>query len=574
MNKHDIASVLAEMAAVFELKGDNPFKIRAYENAARVVEGMDDLEHRIEAGTLTEVKGIGKNLAGHIIELYKSGRVKEYESLRKSVPPGLFDMLAIPGLGPKKVKFLWEVLSVKEIGGLELSCKHGALRKHKGFGQKTEEKILQGIAYLRRNIGQHLYNNALLAALPIYDAISEHPFVIRAEIAGSIRRKKEVVKDIDIVASTNRPDEVVRFFTSLPAVERTDAKGGTKSAVILKSGISADLRAVSDAEFPYALHHFTGSKEHNIAMRSRALKMGMKMNEYGLFKGRSEKLIVCKDESEIYKSLGLSFIPPELRENTGEIEAAEKGALPELLNEKDITGVLHVHTDKSDGVNSAEDVALAAKRLGYSYIGICDHSQSASYAGGLKSLDIKKQWKEIEKLNSKIKGIAILKGIECDILPDGSLDYPNDILKGFDFVIASIHSKFNMTEDEMTSRVIKALANPCVSIFGHPTGRLLLSREPYKIDMHKVIEAAAKYGVAVELNANPHRLDLDWRLGQFAKSKGAKLAICPDAHSSENLADMMFGVGIARKGWWTKEDVINAWPLEKLRLFFRRKDVK
>ncbi|MBI2091455.1 MAG: DNA polymerase/3'-5' exonuclease PolX, partial [Deltaproteobacteria bacterium] len=505
MNKHDIASVLAEMAIVFELKGENPFKIRAYENAARVVEGMDDLELRIKDGTLTEVKGIGKNLADHITELYKNGRIKEYESLRKSVPAGLFDMLAIPGLGPKKVKFLWEVLSIKEIGGLELACKHGALRKHKGFGQKTEEKILQGIAYLRRNLGQHLYSSALLAALEVYDAVSEHPFVIRAEIAGSIRRKKEVIKDIDIVASTNKPDEVMKFFTSLPMVERTDAKGGTKSAVILKSGISADLRAVSDAEFPYALHHFTGSKEHNVAMRSRAIKMGMKMNEYGLFKGRSEKLVVCKDEAEIYKNLGLSFIPPELRENMGEIEAAEKGRLPELLNEKDITGVLHVHTNKSDGVNSVEEVALAAKKLGYSYVGICDHSQSASYAGGLKPPDIKRQWKEIEKLNSKLKGIAILRGIECDILQDGSLDYPNDILKGFDFVIVSIHSRFNMAEDEMTNRVIKAFENPYSTILGHPTGRLLLSREPYKIDMHKVIEAAAKHGVAIELNANSHR---------------------------------------------------------------------
>lgn len=572
MDRHEIARTLDEMAVVFELKGDNPFKIRAYENAARVVEGMEDIEARIEAETLTEVKGIGKNLAGHITELYRTGKIREYVALRKSIPEGLFEILRIPGVGPKKVKFFYEKLHVKDIGQLELVCRAGALRKHEGFGQKTEEKILQGIAYLRRNIGQHLYSDALVAAIDVHERIKGHPSVIRSEVAGSLRRKKEVIKDIDIVAATSEPERLMDFFTGLPQVEKIDAKGETKSAVILKSGISCDLRAVTDKEFPYALHHFTGSKEHNVAMRARAQKMGMKMNEYGLFrvKGAKEELIHCRDESEIFKKLGLEYIPPELRENMGEIEAAEKGRLPRLVEEKDIKGVLHVHTNYSDGINTIEELAAFAKKRGYTYLGICDHSQTAAYAGGLKPVDIKRQWKEIDAVNKKIRGIRVIKGIESDILPDGSLDYSNEMLAQFDFVIASVHAGFNMPEDEMTKRLIKAVANPYTCILGHPTGRLLLSREGYKVDMHKVIDACAKHDVAIELNANPHRLDIDWRLIPYAKEKDVKIAICPDAHMAENILDMMFGVGIARKGWAEKKDVVNCMDVKELQLFFER----
>ena len=566
MDKHEIAKTLSDMAIIFELKGENPFKIRAYENAARVVEALDDLEVRIEKDTLTEIMGIGKNLAGHVTELYKTGKIAEYEKLRKTIPEGVFGILEIPGLGPKKVKFLYEKLGVTDIGELELVCKHGSLRKHKGYGKKTEEKILHGIMYLHQNIGQHLYNHALAAALDVFDQIASSPLATRVEIAGSLRRKKEVIKDIDIVAGTKTPDKLMKFFTNLPQVERIDMSGGTKSAVILKSGISCDLRAVSDKEFPYALHHFTGSKEHNVAMRARAQKMGMKMNEYGLFKisGKTEKLIPCKDETEIFARLGLKFIPPEIRENMGEIEAAERGLLPELITEKDVKGILHVHTTYSDGVNTIAELISAARKMGYAYLGICDHSQSASYAGGLKPPDLKKQWKEIDGFNQKLKGFKVLKGIEVDILSDGTLDYPDNILAGFDFVIASVHSHFNMSEDEMTARAVKALSNPYVTILGHPTGRLLLSREPYKINMHKVIEAAAEKNVAIEINANPHRLDIDWRLIPYAKSKGVKIAICPDAHTAENMMDTMFGVGIARKGWLTPADVINTWDVQKL----------
>lgn len=566
MDRHDIARALENMAVVFELKGDNPFKIRAYENAARIVGSLDDLEERIENGTLTHVKGIGKNLAEHITELYRTGRISEYEKLRRTIPDGVFDMLEIAGLGPKKVKFLFEKMKVKDVGQLELICRAGALRKYKGWGRRSEEKILQGIAYLRRNIGQHLYSHALAAALEVFDPLSNDRNTIRAEIAGSLRRRKEIIRDIDIVLSARDPKKAMDLFTSLPAVEKVVQKGDTKSSVMLRTGISADLRVVSDMEFPYALHHFTGSKEHNVAMRSRAIKMGMKMNEYGLFKvsGKKETLIPCRTEADIFARLGLEFVPPELREDMGEIRAAEEGRLPKLIENMDVKGVLHVHSSSSDGINTVEELARFAQKMGYSYLGICDHSQTASYAGGLKPAGLKKQWKEIDSVNRKMKGFKVLKGIESDILPDGSLDYPDDILEQFDFVIGSVHSKFNMPEDEMTARVIRAMSNPHMRILGHPTGRLLLSREAFKIDMHRIIDAAAEYGVAIELNSNPHRLDIDWRLIPYAKQKGVKIAICPDAHTAENLMDMMFGIGIARKGWLEKDDVINTWEIDRL----------
>ena len=570
MDKDQISQIFANMAVMLEIKGENPFKVRAYENAVRVLEGMKDFEERVKSDTLTEVKGIGENLSKHIAELYNTDRMKEYEKLRKSIPEGLFEIMAIPGIGAKTVKFLYEKLEIKSIGALELTCKHGGLRKYPGYGQKTEEKILRGIAYLRRHIGQHLYSDALAAAMEIFRKIEKNKDVIRAELAGSLRRKKETIKDIDIVVSTKRPESVINFFTKMNEVEKVEAKGETKTTVVLSSGISADLRTVSDKEFPYALHHFTGSKEHNVAMRSRAQKMGYKMNEYGLYKisGKKDVLVRCENEGDIFSELKLDYIEPELRENMGEISAAEEGKLPKLLDPKEMKGVLHVHSDYSDGVSSIEEMAVAAKKMGYSYIGICDHSQSVTYAGGMSIESVKKQWKEINSLNKKLRGIKVLKGIECDILGDGALDYPEKMLNGFDFVIAAVHSRFSMSEDEMTRRIIKAVENPHVHILAHPTGRLLLTREHYKVNMHKVIDAAAENDVAIEINSNPHRLDLDWRLCPYAKSKGVKIAICPDAHSVENLEDIYYGIGIARKGWLTKEDILNTLTLKEIEGWF------
>lgn len=561
MDRRHIAQVLSEIAAILEIKGENPFKIRAYENAARIVDGLSNLEELIEAEELTSIKGIGKNLAEHITELSKTGRLKEYESLIKSIPSGLLEMLSIPGVGAKKVKVFWEKLEIETIGELEYACQENRLRDLPGFGQKSQDKILQGILYLKKHQGKHLYPYALASAMPLLNALKNNKNVIRVQLAGSLRRKKETVKDIDIVVSTKLPEKVMNSFTRFKDVDSIVARGETKSSVVLKSGINADLRCVSDAEFPYALHHFTGSKEHNTAMRSRSKKMSLKMNEYGLFKG--DKNIKCKDEAEIFKKLDLEFIQPELREDMGEISAAEKEKLPVLIEDKDIKGMLHVHTNASDGSNTIEEMAQDAKKMGYTYLGICDHSQTAAYAGGLKPKEVLTQHKEIDRLNKKLKGMTILKGIESDILADGSLDYKDDILKRFDFVLGSIHSRFSMPEAEMTERICKALKNPYLKILGHPTGRLLLAREGYAINMHKVIDTAAKYGKAIELNANPHRLDIDWRYGPYVKKQGVKIAICTDAHSIEGMHDMLFGVGIARKAWLTKEDVVNAWSVEK-----------
>jgi len=561
MDRHQIAQILSGIGAILEIKGENPFKIRAYENAARIVDAMSNLEELIEAEDLTNIRGIGKNLADHITELYKTGRLKEYEALIKSIPEGLLEMLDIPGVGAKKIKVFWEKLEVENIGELEYACQENRLRDLSGFGQKSQDKILSGILYLKKHQGRFLYPYGLASALPLYNALKKDKNVIRIEVAGSLRRRRETVKDIDLLVSTKAPIKVMDKFVKLSDVESVVAKGDTKSSVVLKSGINADLRCVTDQEFPYALHHFTGSKEHNTAMRSRAKKKSMKMNEYGLFKG--DKNIKCGDEVGIFEKLGLDYIPPELREDMGEIAVAERGELPALVKSSEMKGMLHVHSNYSDGSNTIEDLALAAKKMGYKYLGICDHSQTASYAGGLKPQDVKKQFKEIDKLNAKLKGITVLKGIESDILADGSLDYKDDLLKQFDFVIGSVHSRFSMPEDEMTKRICTALKNPYLSILGHPTGRLLLAREGYAINMREVIDTAAKYGKAIELNANPHRLDIDWRYGLYVKEKGVKIAICTDAHSIDGMNDMVFGVDIARKAWFTKEDIINTLPLDK-----------
>jgi len=569
LDKHQVASVLAEMAAIFEIKGENPFKIRAYQNAARILDGLsDDLETLIQKNELTNIKGIGSHLADHIAELVSTGKLKEYEKLRQSVPAGIFEMLKIPGVGPKKVKALWEKLGITNVGELEYACNENRLVDLDGFGEKTQQKILQGISYIKRFEDKHLFSTAYAAAQEIFMIVAANKGVIRAEIAGSLRRRKELIRDIDILAASEKAAPLMDLFVSLPQVDTITAKGETKSAVVLKSGIAADLRVVSDREFPFALHYFTGSKEHNVAMRSLAKKDSIKMNEYGLFKG--ERLIACKDEEEIFKKLGLVFIPPELREDQGEIEAASKGKLPKLVEFSDIKGVFHCHSNWSDGTATIEAMAAAAKKLGYSYIGMADHSQSAAYAGGLKPSEVKEQISEIDSLNRRLKGIAILKGIEADILPDGSLDYTDNILSMFDFVIISIHSKFNMKEAEMTKRIIKGMSNRYASILGHPTGRLLLAREGYPVNMHDVIDAAAKHRVAIEINAHPQRLDLDWRYGKYAKSKGVKVVIAPDAHGPEGLLDMAYGIGIARKGWLEKSDILNCLSAEEMMRYFKK----
>jgi DNA polymerase (family 10) len=552
----DIAHLLEEIANILEILGENPFKIRSYQNAARAIENLPgELGEMIASGELLKTKGIGKSLFSQIEELYNTGRLEHYDTIKARIPDGLLEMLRIPGMGPKKVRAVHEKLGVTTIDELEKAALENEVAALDGFGTKTQVNILYGIQNLRKYSKRHLLNKALAEAAGIHEAIANHPDVKRSLLGGSLRRIKETIKDIDILVSASKPDAIMDLFTGLPRVEAIVAKGKTKSSVTLRSGINADLRVVSDKEFPFASHYFTGSKEHNTEMRGRAKKMGFKLNEYGLFEG--DKLIACKDEEAIFKKLGLHYIPPELREAAGEIDAAENHTLPDLLVEEDLRGLFHVHTTYSDGTASVEAMARGAKKMGFEYLGIADHSQSAAYAGGLTAKDVRKQAGEISAANKSIKKFRVFHGIESDILNDGSLDYPDEILATFDFIIASVHQNFGMSEPDMTRRIVRAIENPYTRILGHPTGRLLLAREGYKVDLYKVIDAAAANNVIIEINCNPHRLDLDWRYVRTAKEKGVKVAICPDSHTIDAMAEYGYGIGIARKGWLTRDDVIN-----------------
>lgn len=573
MDKKQVAAILDEMGTLFELKGENPFKCRAFHNAARVVESLTaDVSLLVDSGDIRAVKGIGEHLAKIISELVKTGKSEEYEQVKSSLPDGLLQMVRIPGLGPKRIKILYEKLKIKSIDGLKEACEQHRLAKLDGFGQKTEENILKGIELLTRTSDKHLYPHAMESAEKIVASMSKMREVKRMEIAGSLRRKKEVIGDIDIVVSAGEKDRKSIFdvFVAHEDVQNVVARGETKSSVRLKTGINCDLRIVSDSEFPFALDYFTGSKEHNVEMRSRARKYGLSLNEYGFSRIEGEKgkrprpIPRCHSEEEIYQALGLRFILPELRENMGEIEAAEEGTLPKLIEEKDIRGTFHCHTTYSDGLSTLEDMADAAQKLGWRYLGIADHSKAAAYAGGLSEAKVKQQQKEIDKLNGKLKNLRLFKGTEVDILADGSLDYSDKLLATFDYVVAAIHSKFKMTEEEATKRTIKAVKNKHVTFIGHPTGRLLLSRDGYPINMVEVIDAASDYGKGIEINAHPLRLDLDWRLLKYAKQKKIPIYINPDAHNTDGLKDVFYGVGIARKGWLEAKDVVNTWDLRKV----------
>lgn len=572
MDKNQVADILDEIGILLELKGENQFKTRAYGNAARTLRGLtEDLQQLVAENRLREIKGIGDALSLKINELVNTGRLKYYEDLRGSFPAGLMDMLRIPGFGPKKAKRLYDELGIGSIDELEKACKENRLSSLDGFGAKSQQKILEGIQQIRQFSGRHLFHVAAQVALPLFEAIKKHPKVIRAELAGSLRRHKETIKDIDIVASCKDADRdaIFEFFIKQPGVQSVIAKGETKSSVLLENGIPADLRLLKDVQFPYLLHHFTGSAEHNIAMRGYAQKLGIKVSEHGLFRG--EKMIPCKDETAIFAALGMQYVPPELREDMGEVEAALKNAIPELIEKKDLRGVLHCHSTHSDGANTIVEMAETCQALGFEYLGISDHSMSVYYANGLPPARVKAQHKEIDKLNASLKGFRIFKGTECDILPDGRLDYPDEVLASFDFVIASIHSSMNMTEEKATQRLIKAMEHPAVRILGHPTGRLLLGRDGYPINHRKVIDAAAELGVCIEINASPHRFDLDWRHCKYARDKGVPISINPDAHTRDGVADIFYGVGIARKGWLRKKDVLNTKTAKEITKWFSTK---
>lgn len=567
MDKTQIADILDEIGTLLELKGENPFKCRAFHNAARVLGGVtEDLKALVESGSIRNIKGIGESIAKVISDLVLTGKSPDHEDLKKGFPPGIFEMMKIQGMGPKKVAFLFKKMKITSIDELEKACKSGKLEKLDGFGKKTEENILLGIESLRKHSSKFLFNVAENAANVVYEVIKSHKGVIRAEIAGSLRRKKETIGDIDIVASAKKKDvpAIMKLFTSHPSVERIIGEGETKSSVQLNVGINCDLRVVDDAEFPFALNYFTGSKDHNVRIRSLAREKGWSLNEYGFSvidsgekRGKTKKVVPCTDENDIYKAVGLEYVEPELREDFGEIEAAQSSNLPRLVSYSDIQGTFHCHTNFSDGQNTLSEMASGAQKLGWEYLGIADHSKVAAYANGLDEKRVKHQQKEMDELNGKFKGFRLFNGSEVDILPNGDMDFNDKVLASFEYVVASVHSSFKMSETEMTKRILKAVKNKYVTILGHLTGRLLLQRDGYPLNQIEIINAAADYGKIIEINAHPSRLDLDWRLCKYAKEKGVKIAINPDAHVVTGLKDVRYGVGIARKGWLVKKDIVN-----------------
>jgi len=592
VNKTEIAAVLADIAILLELKGENPFKIRAYQVGARVVESLseEELAQRIAAGTLEEIKGIGEALAKKIGELHRAGRLEFHEKLKASIPDGWRELLQIAGVGPKKVRALHEKLGVNSVADLARACAEGKVATLAGFGEKSQEKILAGIrnreAYGRR----HLWVEAWAAAEPILAGLRRRPGVEAAETCGSLRRRVETVGDLDFLVATRQPQPVVDWFVALPEVKEVTAQGDTKASVRLPAGLQADLRLVPPEQFGFALHHLTGSKDHNVQMRQRALARGLSLSEWGLAPvkdgrgesegerekveeegkanrkaGDGERRTGIRTEAELFAALGLVEIPPELREGLGEIEAAENGALPHLVEAADIRGVFHNHTTASDGHNTLEEMTAAAAALGFEYLGIADHSKSSVQARGLDEPRLRAQVAAIRALNASGRfKTHVFAGTECDILPDGRLDFDDALLAELDYVVVSVHSAFRQSRDDMTRRILRAIEHPAATMLGHLTGRLLLEREGYEVDVERVIDAAVANRVIIELNASASRLDLDWRHWRKAAEKGLLCSINPDAHSTAALADYRLGVGIARKGWLTKGAVLNTRPLPEV----------
>jgi DNA polymerase (family 10) len=566
MTKDQVAASLREIGTILELNGENPFKCRAYLNAARTLEtSPTDLTELVRTDRLGELPGIGDALREKITTLVNTGKLPYLEELRTTIPSGLLSLLDLPGLGPKKLRILRDQLKIESIEALTKACQDGRLASLDGFGEKTATNLLDSIQRRATYSKLHRLGTALPAAQALLTHLRECPSVNQAEIAGSLRRGKEIVKDLDLIASSNKPKEVMKAFISAPNVEKVIAHGETKSSVILAGGIPCDLRVVPPEVWPTALAHFTGSKEHNIALRQRAIDRGLHLSEWGLLKGKSKTPLKLKDEKDLHKALGLAFIPPELREDSGEIAAAEKGELPDLLTRDQIRGCLHNHTLASDGQDTLAAMAQAATELGLEWLGIADHSKSSFQANGLDVKRLEKQIEEIQSLNSKKPKCTLLSGTECDILKGGKLDFPDSLLKELDYVVASVHSGFTSDEKEMTDRILRAIENPHVTCLGHPTGRLLLEREAYPVNIPKILDAAAANGTWIELNANPWRLDLDWRWWHKARDLGILCCINPDAHKTSHLRFLDFGVTLARKGWLRAQDVVNTRTLAQLR---------
>lgn len=572
MDKNQVADVLIEIGTLLELKGENPFKTRAYTNAARAIEGLNEpLAKMVAEKRLGDIKGIGEALEKKITELVETGKLAYFDQLKASVPAEMVELLEIPGLGPKKIQVLHQKLGVDSVTKLEMVCRAGKVAELDGFSEKTQANLLEGIERLRTYASKHLLSDAWFAAEPLLENLRRHPDVIRCGTAGSLRRFKEIIGDIDLLASSGKPAAVIESFVTQPCIIKVTARGETKASVILEGGIQCDLRVVSDREFPFALAYFTGSKEHNIVMRQRAIQRGLRLNEYGLFKSTVETrdarlLVPCRDEAEIFARLDLPYMPPELREDNGEFAAGERNELPKPIEWTELKGSLHNHSVWSDGRNRLEEIAAYMEELGLEYWAITDHSKSSFQANGLDASRVRQQIQAIRKINEESAGrgssFRLLTGCEVDILKD-RLDFDDDLLSEVEVVVASLHVPSN-DEAENTKRLIRAARNRFVHIIAHPTGRLLLEREAYPVNLAAVIDACAETGTWMELNCNPRRLDMDWRLWPTAKANGVQGVINPDAHRNEHAAYLRFGTGIAAKGGLEKADVVNASPLKVL----------
>jgi DNA polymerase (family 10) len=562
MTRDDLIDTLEKIALLLELKGENPFKIRAYRQGAEAVSAFaGDIVGKATARELDGIPGLGEALREKLYELARTGRLAFYDTLRAEFPEGIFELFEISGLGPKKIAALHAELGVGSIADLKRACESGTAARLAGFGEKTARKVLEAIAFREQHAGSFRMDETTPLVEIILDWLRAHPAVGRAEVAGSFRRGKEIVHDLDFVIATKRGAAVLGDFVAQPFATSVIAQGPTKSSIRTANGCQCDLRAVTSAEFPCALNYFTGNKEHNVSLRARALKRGWSLNEYRL-EGCD---LPVRDEADLYHALGLDYIEPELREDRGELEAAAAGTLPKLVELSNLRGTFHNHTTASDGRNTLEEMAAAARELGFEYLGIADHSKASFQANGLDESRLRAQIARIRELNESFgAGFRLFAGSEVDILKDGSLDFPDDLLADLDYVVASVHSVFTLSEAEMTKRLIRAAENPHVTMLGHLTGRLLLRRDPYAVDILAVIDACAATGTLIELNSSPWRLDMDWRWWPLATQKGVKTSINPDGHSIGDLQFLHYGIRAARKGWLTKADVINCLPLAKI----------
>ena len=564
MNKDEVIRVLIECGEILEISAASPFAVRAYSNGARALESWQgDLEALVKSGEITSIRGIGKGLAALIEELVIDGESDSEAEIRELVPESLLELLRIPGLGPKKVRAIYENLEILTIAELENACNEQQIRELAGFGERTEQTILKGINNLRRFAGRNLVSQAQLVASRFLAQVEDCNATEEAQVAGSLRRHRETIGDIDILASSDDPIAVRDAFLATDGIGEVEAEGETKTRVLSEEGIGVDLRVVAPDQFAPALHYFTGSREHNTRVRQRARGKGWKLNEYGLWDA-SEKPLETPDEESIFEHLELAWIPPEMREDLGEVERAEQlfeseEEWPDLVEFEQIQGTLHCHSTWSDGKATLREMVQSASDRGWKYYGTADHSRTAAYAGGLSIDELHQQRVEIDQLRQEFPDVIILHGIESDILTDGSLDYPDDELAELDYVVASVHSSFSLAKQQQTDRIEKALRNPYTTVWGHPTGRLLLQRDSYEMDMAHLLRVAAEEGVIVELNANPRRLDVDWRWGNMLQELGIDIGIHPDAHSIAGLDDIEHGVGIARKMGLSANQVTNTW---------------